>query len=206
MKTMMTPDATEPKPVDADGKPAIAETPNAIAKVHILTPISVVVPTYQELENLSHLVERLDQLRAEHDLTIELLFMDDQSGDGSKEWVDQCGHGWVRLIERKGPRGLSPAVLDGIELAQYPVIVVMDADLSHPPEKIPDMLLALQAGQQLVIGSRYVTGGSTDDDWGFFRWFNSFVATLLAKPLTRVSDPMAGHFFLLFLLFSSKHL
>ena len=70
----------------------------------------------------------------------------------------------------------------------------MDADLSHPPEKIPDMVLALHAGQELVIGSRYVAGGSTDDQWGFFRWFNSFIATKLAAPLTTARDPMAGFF------------
>ena len=81
-------------------------------------------------------------------------------------------------------------------MARHPVVVVMDADLSHPPEKIPDMILALEAGQQLVIGSRYVPGASTDDTWGFFRWLNSQVATLLARPLTSCHDPMAGFFVL----------
>lgn len=56
----------------------------------------------------------------------------------------------------------------------------MDCDLSHPPEIIPQMLLALSAGQQFVLGSRYVPGGSTDDDWGLLRWLNSRNATLLA--------------------------
>ncbi len=56
----------------------------------------------------------------------------------------------------------------------------MDCDLSHPPEIIPQMLLALSAGQQFVLGSRYVPGGSTDDDWGLLRWLNSRIATLLA--------------------------
>lgn len=120
--------------------------------------------------------------------------MDDQSDDGSREWAQACPHDWVKLIERNGPRGLSAAVLDGIRAASYPVIVVMDADLSHPPEKIPDMILALQSGQEVVVGSRYVSGGSTDDQWGFGRWFNSFIATLLAKPLTTVRDPMSGFF------------
>lgn len=194
MKMMMATETIEPKLVKSNGESFPVDQPGAIARVQILTPISVVVPTYQELENLPHLINRLDLLRIDHDLTLEVLLMDDQSGDGSKEWVAQCGYDWVKLIEREGPRGLSPAVLDGIEAASHPVVVVMDADLSHPPEKVPDMLLGLQAGQQLVIGSRYVTGGSTDDEWGFFRWFNSFIATMLAKPLTKVSDPMAGFF------------
>ncbi len=98
------------------------------------------------------------------------------------------------MVVRDGERGLSPAVLDGIRQVNYPVVVVMDADLSHPPEKIPDMILALASGQEFVIGSRYVPGGGTDDEWGFFRWLNSRVATLLARPLTDAHDPMAGFF------------
>jgi len=70
----------------------------------------------------------------------------------------------------------------------------MDCDLSHPAEKIPTMVLALASGQQMVLGSRYVPGGSTSDDWGVFRWLNSRVATLLARPLTNVKDPMSGFF------------
>ena len=170
------------------------EDGEALAHVRILTPISIVVPAYRERENLPHLVDRVDALRQKYDLDIELLIMNDPSGDGSARWVAESSPDWVELVQRDGPRGLSAAVLDGIERARHPVVVVMDADLSHPPEKIPDMILALQAGQEFVIGSRYVHGGSTDDKWGFFRWFNSFVATLLAKPLTRAKDPMAGFF------------
>lgn len=165
-----------------------------LVRVEISTPVSIVVPTYQERENLPLLVERIARLKDDYGLELELLFMDDQSGDGSRQWVMGCGHDWVRLIERDGPRGLGPAVLEGMRVAHHPVIVVMDADLSHPPEKIPAMILALHSGQELVIGSRYVAGGSTDDQWGFFRWFNSFVATKLALPLTTVRDPMAGFF------------
>jgi dolichol-phosphate mannosyltransferase len=165
-----------------------------LARVEVLTPISFVVPTYKERDNLPHLVDRIARLRESQDIELELLFLDDRSDDGSKEWIEQCGYEWARLIERDGPRGLSPAVLEGIKEAKYPVVVVMDADLSHPPEKVPDMILALHAGQELVIGSRYVKGGSTDDEWGFFRWFNSFVATKLAAPLTTASDPMSGFF------------
>jgi dolichol-phosphate mannosyltransferase len=98
------------------------------------------------------------------------------------------------VIVRKGERGLSPAVIDGFRAARHPVLVCMDCDLSHPPESIPPMILALDAGQQMVIGSRYVPGGSNDHDWGLFRYINSVVATLLARPLTAVKDPMSGFF------------
>jgi dolichol-phosphate mannosyltransferase len=66
--------------------------------------------------------------------------------------------------------------------------------LSHPPEAIPSLLRKLDEGSDFVVGSRYVEGGVTDDDWGFFRWLNSRVATLLARPFTSLEDPMSGFF------------
>lgn len=165
-----------------------------LARIEVIAPISIVVPTYKECENIPHLITRIDALRLREKLTIELLFLDDQSRDGSAEAVAACGLDWVRFIERTGQRGLSVAVLDGLEIARHPVIVCMDCDLSHPPETLPRMVLALSSGAEFVIGSRYVPGGSTDDDWGFFRWLNSRVATLLARPLTHVRDPMSGFF------------
>src|SRR5690349_15415001 len=70
----------------------------------------------------------------------------------------------------------------------------MDADLSHPPEALPGMLTKLREGADFVLGSRYVRGGTTSDDWGVLRWLNSRVATWLARPLTSVRDPMSGFF------------
>ena len=162
--------------------------------IRIRSGISIIVPTYREAENIPLLLARIDDLRAAHDLTLEVLFMDDDSQDGSAEAVAASGFDWARLITRTTDRGLSPAVIDGFRAAQYPVLVCMDCDLSHPPEVIPQMVLALKAGQQMVVGSRYVPGGSTDDDWGLLRWVNSLVATVLARPLTSVRDPMSGFF------------
>lgn len=166
----------------------------SLADVHVMTPVSIVVPTFRERENLPHLVERLAALRERYALQLETLIVDDNSQDGTEAWARDHAPDWVRLIVRTENRGLSPSVIDGLRAAQHPVLVVMDADLSHPPEKIPHMILALESGQQLVIGSRYVPGGTTDDDWGFFRWLNSRVATILARPFTNVSDPMSGFF------------
>lgn len=156
--------------------------------------ISIVVPTYREVENIPPLLARIDQVRRDHGLTLEVLFMDDDSRDGSVEAVEASGFDWARIIVRTKNPGLSPAVIDGFRAAQYPILVCMDCDLSHPPEKIPQLVLGLNAGQQFMIGSRYVPGGSTDDDWGFFRWFNSVAATILARPLTSLRDPMSGFF------------
>ena len=166
----------------------------SLARIVITTGISVVIPTYREAENIPHMLMRLDALRRAQDLDLEVLFMDDDSRDGSVEAVERSGVEWARIVVRNADRGLSPAVIDGFRLARHPVVVCMDCDLSHPVERIPDLILGLSSGQQMTIGSRYVPGGSTDDDWGFFRWLNSRVATLLARPLTSVRDPMSGFF------------
>ncbi|SMR82593.1 dolichol-phosphate mannosyltransferase [Aliiroseovarius halocynthiae] len=165
-----------------------------LARISVTVPISIVVPTYRECENIPHIFNRVRALRDSQNIEIELIFMDDKSNDGSVEAVAAIGEDWVRIVERNGERGLSPAVIDGFQLAQHPVLICMDCDLSHPPEAIPQMVLALASGQEFVLGSRYVKGGSTDDDWGFFRWLNSRIATLLAAPLTSARDPMSGFF------------
>ncbi len=155
--------------------------------------VSVVVPTYREVENIPHLVERLDAVRAAG-LDLELLLVDDDSQDGTEALAGSLALPWVELVVRKADRGLSQAVLEGLRRARGEVLVVMDADLSHPPEKIPELVSALAHGADFAIGSRFVEGGSTDDDWGLFRWLNSRVATLLARPLTSIEDPMSGFF------------
>jgi dolichol-phosphate mannosyltransferase len=156
--------------------------------------VTVVVPTYKEVENLPHLIGRLAKVRQEHGLDLDVIIMDDDSRDGSAELVAARPEKWVQMVVRTSDRGLSPSVLDGMKRAQGDVLVCMDADLSHPPEAIPHMLRKLEEGADFVIGSRYVEGGSTSDDWGFVRWLNSRVATLLARPLTSARDPMAGFF------------
>ncbi len=158
------------------------------------TRLTVVVPTYKEVENLPHLIDRLGRVREEQGLDLDLLIMDDDSRDGSAELVAARPEPWVKIVVRTTDRGLSPSVLDGMRRAEGDILVCMDADLSHPPEAIPRMLRKLEEGADFVIGSRYVEGGSTSDDWGFLRWLNSRVATLLARPLTSARDPMAGFF------------
>ncbi len=101
----------------------------------------------------------------------------------------------LRIEVRRGLRpDLSRAVLQGIAHGRHDRVVVMDADLSHPPERIPDLLAGLDAGCDMVVGSRYLAGASTAGDWGWARVLNSRLATLLAAPLTACSDPMSGFF------------
>jgi len=95
---------------------------------------------------------------------------------------------------RKHARGLSSAVIDGFREAKGTVLVCMDADLSHPPDRIPALIHELRDGADFVIGSRHCKGGSTASDWSTARRLNSWVATILARPLTPCSDPMSGFF------------
>lgn len=156
--------------------------------------LSIVVPTFREAESLPSLIERVAQLRQRTGLELELLIVDDDSRDGTEALIAARTEPWLQLHIRTSDRGLSQAVLFGLRKARGELLVVMDADLSHPPEVIPDMLANLRAGAEFVLGSRYVSGGTTAEGWGLFRFLNSKVATYLARPLTRVSDPMSGFF------------
>jgi dolichol-phosphate mannosyltransferase len=153
-----------------------------------------VVPTYREAESLPELIDRIDRLRTDAKLDLELLIVDDDSRDGTNAVIAARAEPWVQLFVRTSDRGLSQAVLFGLRRARGQSLVVMDADLSHPPETIPVMLAELAAGADFVLGSRYVAGGTTADDWGLLRFLNSRIATYLARPLTQVSDPMSGFF------------
>jgi dolichol-phosphate mannosyltransferase len=156
--------------------------------------IDVVVPTFREALNIPLLIDRLASLRASHAPHLHLTIVDDNSRDGTEEAIQRLNLPWVRLIVRTADRGLSSAVLEGMNCTSGDIIIVMDADLSHPPEAIPGMLDELGKGSEFVVGSRYAEGGVTDDNWGVFRWLNSRVATLMARPFTTISDPMSGFF------------
>jgi len=156
--------------------------------------VTIIVPTYKEVQSLPHLIDRVAKVRDAAGLDIDMLIMDDDSRDGSAEMLAARPEKWVQIVVRTTDRGLSQAVLDGARRGQGDYLVCMDADLSHPPEVLPAMLAKLNGGADFVLGSRYVSGGTTSHDWGFLRWANSRAATLLAMPLTSVRDPMSGFF------------
>jgi dolichol-phosphate mannosyltransferase len=159
--------------------------------------VTVVVPTYHEVENLRPLVMRISGALSKTKRPYEVIVVDDDSRDGTDQAVRELNDlGYpIRLITRVGERGLSSAVIRGFSEANGETLICMDADLSHPPEAIPRIVECLgEPGTDLVLGSRYAPGGSTDEQWSLLRRINSKIATALARPFTSVKDPMSGFF------------
>jgi dolichol-phosphate mannosyltransferase len=158
--------------------------------------VSVIVPVLREAENLPELARRVHAALSSR--RYELLIVDDNSQDGTDRVCAELAKSFpLRLVVRAVPKdGLSGAVLHGIANAAGRHLVVMDGDLQHPPERLPDLLAVIEQGRaEFALGSRYVSGGGIAQNWSAFRRLNSNVATLLAKPFAgTVRDPMSGFF------------
>jgi dolichol-phosphate mannosyltransferase len=154
--------------------------------------VSVVVPTYREAANIGALIARLEGVRNSSGLDIELVIVDDSSDDGTAEAARAMAKPWARVMERAGARDLSKSALLGVEKARHPIVVVMDADLSHAPEDVPRLVEALAKGAEFVVGSRYVAGGSTDAKWGIGRRIASRSAAAAARLVCPARDPLSG--------------
>ncbi len=160
--------------------------------------VSIIVPTYREAPNIRPLTERILAATDAAGLSVEILIVDDRSPDGTADEVRALAASHpIRLIERDGPRSLAAAVLDGFAAARSDILLVLDADLSHPPEVIPQLVRRVASGEaDFAIGSRYVESGAMKD-WPWIRRLMSATATRLASPLLprgRVRDPMSGFF------------
>ena len=160
--------------------------------------LSIVVPTFNERDNVPALVRELSQTLK--DIEWEVIFVDDDSPDGTAEVARELARerSRVRCIHRIGRRGLSSACVEGMLGSSAPYLAVMDGDLQHDPAIIPEMLDLLRRYQiELVIGSRYTAGGSTGD-WNASRLAISRFATRVGSivvPLN-LTDPMSGFFML----------
>src|SRR4051812_34734056 len=158
--------------------------------------LSVVVPTFNERDNVAVLYRRLEAALA--GIAWEVVFVDDNSPDGTWDVVRALARqdSRVRCIRRVGRRGLSGACIEGILASSAPYAAVIDADLQHDETRLPVMLELLQAGEaDLVVGSRYVEGGSADS-FNRQRAGASALATEIAKRLlgVKIADPMSGFF------------
>ncbi len=155
--------------------------------------VSIIVPTRNEAENVAMLVAQIVSSAVPFH---EILFVDHDSTDGTCDVIRSLmvNHP-IRLIEQDHREpGLASAIMLGAGAAEGELLLIMDADLSHPPERINDLLAPLLEGTaDMVIGSRYRTGGSTPG-WPFWRRMLSRAGAALAYPLTGVHDSMSGFF------------
>jgi len=180
---------TVPAPAPA---PSATPSPGTAGGVEL----SVIVPAFNERGNVAELLERLRATLTGVDW--EVIFVDDDSADGTADAVRACAHvdRRVRCIQRVGRRGLSSAVIEGILASSAPVVAVIDADLQHDETLLPRMLERMKRDSlDVVIGSRYVDGGGTGD-WNDTRATLSRLATRLSRLVVRqpLSDPMSGFF------------
>ncbi|MBI2264835.1 MAG: polyprenol monophosphomannose synthase [Armatimonadetes bacterium] len=159
--------------------------------------VSVVIPTYNERDNISALIEKLSLLFQSRGLQGEIIIVDDNSPDGTADEAEAHARRFpVRVLRRGQKSGLSSAVLSGFGIAGGEILGVMDADLSHDPEAVGALVEAVTSGRaEVSVGSRYVEGGGIRD-WPALRRFMSWFAILLARPLTSVRDVTSGFFFL----------
>jgi dolichol-phosphate mannosyltransferase len=158
--------------------------------------VSIIVPALNEAENLPLLLPAIAAALGGRDY--EVLIVDDDSRDATDAVCRELSQKYpLKLLVRKQPvDGLGGAVLHGMKQARGEYLVVMDADMQHPPDRLPALLEPLQNGKaDFVLGSRYVAGGGTAEGWTFYRRVNSGLATFLARPFAGgTTDPMSGFF------------
>jgi dolichol-phosphate mannosyltransferase len=161
--------------------------------------LALIIPTLREAANISGLLERLRAVLDPVEIDYEIIVVDDDSQDGTEEIVSAINRDdpRVRLLVRKGERGLSGAILYGWRHADAAILGVMDADLQHPPELLPSLISAILAGYDVAIGSRYTAGGEVGA-WNPIRKLLSTVAVWatwpIQRPGIRAHDPMTGYF------------
>lgn len=144
--------------------------------------ISIVIPTYNEAENIEDLLQNIEEVV--QDWEIEFIVVDDNSSDGTAEIVRDLKSEIdnVKLIEREGKLGIGSAYKRGFQDAEGDIVLQMDADFSHRPEDIPKLISAIEDGNDIAIGSRYVEGGNRND------------------PLLRRINPWIGRFLYVYIL------
>lgn len=160
-----------------------------------LPDVSIVIPTYNEAEGLPQMTERLYDAFRQGGLNGEVVFVDDNSPDGTGDVAERLKEKYpIKVLHRAGKLGLASAVIDGFAVATSEVIGVMDADGSHDASILPRMVEVVRSGKaELAVGSRYVPGGGVKD-WPWIRVFASRVASAFGHILSPISDITSGYF------------
>jgi dolichol-phosphate mannosyltransferase len=182
----------------ADGA---ATRPQAAAEVQARgqNRLALVIPTLREADNIGGLLNHVRTVLGPEGFDYEILVVDDDSRDGTEEIVSAIAREdpRVRLLVRKGERGLSGAVLYGWRQTEAAILGVMDADLQHPPELLPALISAIFGGNDLAIGSRYTAGGELGAWNPIRKWLSAaaiWATWPIQRPGIRAHDPMTGFF------------
>src|SRR5208283_3571995 len=158
--------------------------------------LTVIIPTFKEESNIGTIIESVDAVFSRNAINGEILVIDDNSPDRTIELVRELQKTKpnLSLVVRKEDHGLSQSVVEGFRMARSDIFLVMDADRSHPPALIPVMLEGIRAGNDIVIGSRYMEGGGIKK-WPLKRRIISKGATFLGRLLfPDNTDPVSGFF------------
>jgi dolichol-phosphate mannosyltransferase len=158
--------------------------------------LTVIIPTFNEEANIHNIVMAVDAVFHEHSLYGQILVVDDNSSDATIGIVNELKMAKenVEILVRKHDHGLSQSVADGFSHASSDVLIVIDADFSHPPVLIPRMHEEIRKGNDIVIGSRYMEGGGIKK-WPLKRRIISIGATFLGRLLfPDITDPVSGFF------------
>lgn len=155
----------------------------------------MIIPTYNERDRLTELVNALFVAAYASNVNLELVIVDDNSPDGTGKLADELAEKYpIRVVHRSGKLGLGTAVVAGFGAASAEILGVMDADFSHPPAFVPKMLAVFRATDaDVLVASRYVPGGSTPN-WPFKRRVLSRAGCLLARGLSPIRDAASGFF------------
>ncbi len=161
--------------------------------------LALIIPTLNEAENIRGVLDRTRAALDPVGIPYEILIVDDDSRDGTGDIVSAIAleDPRVRLVVRKGAKGVAGATLLGWENTSASIVGEMDADLQHPPELLPTLVSAILEGHDVAIGSRYASGGSLGN-WNLPRKLLSNAALWVAMPVQRkqirAKDPTAGYF------------
>lgn len=156
---------------------------------------SLIIPTYNEAKNLPLLLEELFGQIDTKMVDLEVIIVDDNSPDGTGEVAERLARVYpIKVLHRAGKLGLGSAVIAGFQASDRPYLGVMDADLSHDPSILNDLIVSLQT-YGITIGSRFILGSHVEN-WQWWRKLVSSVGVFLTRLLTGVKDPLSGYFFI----------
>lgn len=147
--------------------------------------VSIIIPTFNERENIEKIIRFVNDVFNKNKIQGEILIVDDNSPDGTGDIAEKLSKKYknIRVFHRKGKLGIGSAYKFGFKQAKAPIVMEMDADLSHNPKYIPDFLDALKT-HDFAVGSRYVKGGGIVN-WSIYRKLVSYIANLIASLILR---------------------